>query len=1132
MKRAVAIVLLIGAAARADEPAVRGIARQEGKPVAGITVRLLTYEGETISTAVADRDGRFTLPRSAGRLPYAAFARCDRHVGWQRYFPSSDDEFTEPETSLALSATSMATGRLLDAAGKPLPGRALKLSSLDSGKSGDYFAPPRELVAESSPITAADGTFAIPGVPAGGRAIVDLAAAGYVGAHLRVATGERRDYRLDAPGHVRLKFDLPAGAAAPAGTIRLFYGGEKSEPEQAVFGYGQVSVPPGDNPVIGSLYPQAYSLRFELARECKLVAASPVTVTVRSGSTADATVKFTLAARLRGRVVDAATGGGIAGAFVFAQNVRKSQGPWSGSGQTDADGRFDVLCEPGTLRISVQQQPADYVWAEVPAQTVEAAAGADLTLADFKARPRVSATAVVVDGNGKPVAGATVRSAHDAFSSRGRVPRTDAAGRVTLRRLDPDDFTVLRARTATAVTVQPVRLDPRETPQPVKLTVSEAAAFRATARIADADGRPIAGATVRVEWRYPGVGKQASYGGVGFLGTYHTDADGRMTTQVMWPGDEYRLQVAADGFAATETALVRGEAGATHDFGTVKLVRVGQIVRGRVVDAEGTPVAGVRVFNEGDAPQRLEAISASDGSFTLKGFAEGPCWVFARHPAYRFAATRAASGDTGATVRLVASDAPAASDQPAARPAEFAAAERALALHLATQMWALPHATLRGFSRTVFDGVLRLDPEFARKWYDERRKANDPATSERGHLTQVVRWRDAAKVADDDLDEALGLVSQVPADESFAFILKLAKKYSASDPAKATRCLQEAAVRSRALQRYPVTSLASVADAAIDAGRVPEGRKLLAECVARIENTPTGSDRILAIGRLAVILAGTDLDACRKMLARTESASEYNRWLGNAAIELAGDDPDRAVKLLAELKPASGSWPALALAQIAVRAASADAAKAAAIAETVPLPVYRVAALAGVAARAGRDNPELAQRLIDRCLDRLMDNPHDYSSWTGGRLGLAAAVAVQARAAGYPDLASVTARVLACRPPHGAGGDEHQSSEVAHAATILVLTDPAAAKLLLDQAPPKADTRDGLFAVALIDPAGRGRAAVDAALARAREKSDGVSGTSLVELFGTLSAVPGRDRVSQLRTWLQVGWLIDGRGEK
>jgi hypothetical protein len=207
------------------------------------------------------------------------------------------------------------------------------------------------------------------------------------------------------------------------------------------------------------------------------------------------------------------------------------------------------------------------------------------------------------------------------------------------------------------------------------------------------------------------------------------------------------------------------------------------------------------------------------------------------------------------------------------------------------------------------------------------------------------------------------------------------------------------------------------------------------------------------------------------------------------------------------------------------------------VAESIPLTIYRAEALAGVAARIGGRDPALARTLIDRALALCLDQPEEFRSWSnfGGRTTAAAWVAYEARRAGYADMASVTARVLATRPTSRYGHSPRDVAEtLVKAAAALSLSDPGTARLVLAQAAPPAqplspeltDRREWLFACALADPE-RAVALVDRRIEAAKQSATGLSGSGLTELCQLLSAPPGPERVRLLSLYGSVGLMRD-----
>ncbi|MEZ6195897.1 MAG: carboxypeptidase-like regulatory domain-containing protein [Planctomycetota bacterium] len=166
-----------------------------------------------------------------------------------------------------------------------------------------------------------------------------------------------------------------------------------------------------------------------------------------------------------------------------------------------------------------------------------------------------------------------------------------------------------------------------------------------TGRVLDAEGRPVAGATARLEaHRASGEGSESRlaetlYGKMKRRqATARSDADGRYRIRAVMSGT-YRLAVEADGFAAflDEAALVV-ERDRDLDAGTCRLVRPARM-RGRVIDrGDGGPAPREVVLRplEG-APGRVYRSSVGKGgAYRIEGIHPGRYAIEVTRMAFRF----------------------------------------------------------------------------------------------------------------------------------------------------------------------------------------------------------------------------------------------------------------------------------------------------------------------------------------------------------------------------------------------------------------------------------------------------------------------------------------------------------------
>lgn len=240
-------------------------------------------------------------------------------------------------------------------------------------------------------------------------------------------------------------------------------------------------------------------------------------------------------------------------------------------------------------------------------------------------------------------------------------------------------------------------------------------------------------------------------------------------------------------------------------------------VEGTVLDAAGKPLDKVRVFNCGDGLAMIETRTATDGHFFLQGFGTGRVWLFAQKEGYRFAALCPAAGASDNRLTLAESREPPKAQAAASEPIPLERQQQ-LAHRLLEKLWADCSGDNRCYWVTRAMG--RIDPELALRWAGEKK---------RDECVALIRAAMAEQVAEKDLDEALGLVAQSGPD-GLTSLIRLARRYAATDPAKAIRCVEELVVGARAVdQPWRAGCLAQAGGLAIRLGKMDTGRKLLDE---------------------------------------------------------------------------------------------------------------------------------------------------------------------------------------------------------------------------------------------------------------------------------------------------------------
>jgi protocatechuate 3,4-dioxygenase beta subunit len=370
--------------------------------------------------------------------------------------------------------------------------------------------------------------------------------------------------------------------------------------------------------------------RVVLVRAAGFVPVTRVQIEARS----DEKISLQRGGTVKGAVLDV-SGKPAAGVIVTAEEV---------AAQTDAQGNFRMA------GVSAGAHRLQALWKEdfaAQKDSVRVKKGEE-TEASLKLRLGSAIPGTVVEeGTRKPVAGVRI----SAYASTGfggfarrraeRMARTDARGRFRLPGLAPARYAVQAAKEGyLSAQVAGVNASGQSVP-PTNLALRKAASI--SGKVTDEKGQPVAGARVRIT-REMGMRRllrgaagnpAALFGGQGVL----TVADGTFRLRGLEPERNLSVEAARSGYATARKPGVSVKAGdAIKDV--VLVVRRGLEARGKVVDAQGQPVAGaqLRAIHKEDGlmggarvQMRLmgmdrdkpDAVTGNDGAFLLKGLEVG-----------------------------------------------------------------------------------------------------------------------------------------------------------------------------------------------------------------------------------------------------------------------------------------------------------------------------------------------------------------------------------------------------------------------------------------------------------------------------------------------------------------------------
>jgi hypothetical protein len=311
------------------------------------------------------------------------------------------------------------------------------------------------------------------------------------------------------------------------------------------------------------------------------------------------------AARLGGRVSTATAGRRPEGAWV--QVVGGAAALTAPEARADATGAFALEgLEPGQVQLLVRW--GDQVGLSAP---VAAVAG-ERVEADVALTPGRTVSGRVVDVAGKPVAGAVVRlSAAEPLVPLDEVARTDAAGAFRFEGLLEGGYGVEALGAGGARAARPLVVA-GSAPGRVELALEPGGTLEGT--VTAAGGAPAAGARVRLDVvAGPDTGAPARLA--------LADERGRFRFEGVPAGQVTLAAVHALGAARSAAQPV----GPGQQASVALTLEAPAAVEGRVVGADGKPVAGVPVVavaeEQGVTP--AVALSGADGRYRLAPLAAG-----------------------------------------------------------------------------------------------------------------------------------------------------------------------------------------------------------------------------------------------------------------------------------------------------------------------------------------------------------------------------------------------------------------------------------------------------------------------------------------------------------------------------
>lgn len=691
----------------------------------------------------------------------------------------------------------------------------------------------------------------------------------------------------------------------------------------------------------------------------------------------------------------------------------------------DEQGRFIGRALPGELTARVVRMPAPYFWPNaLPVQYVVAEEEIIVELDPLLVGRGMALKGRVVDAAGRPVARAEVLgywhspdglpkpvgAAGQGFRARqapvarrgslgtlgggfGRPAHTwtDQDGRFTIGCVASDAGICLWAIAGDSATKQPTTLKVGDAE--CVLVVEPDCGVSLDGRVVDPQGRPVPGAAILASMdavtpaRYPQLLPLDCFS-LDAIDAFRTDTEGDFRTPGILPRDmSYTLTVTAPGFMSAETESLQPATWQTTTFADVMLwpELALRTVRGRVIDRQGRPVPGTKVWQAGNGPRPTETAADEDGAFALPGVYDRPDIVFARADGFRLLGVRTFSAE-GVEIVLDRANEPTRTDWPPPAAESWSLEKRrAWSRKLVEPFLSYLEEPGGSWTLLIAEIVATVDPESALEI------AARPTTPLRTQcwLRQYV----APEIVRDDVDSGLKVLAQIGdvRMRSQAY-LEVFDGLDDDDAVKHGERLLEAAVAHErsvsqgrdvfvlsqiALRWFDLADLLTRAAPGkkVDSSSARErGAALASQAQRSFQETSDPNRPSPAPPYLASAVAWIDGPAATLMLEGLRA--HQNDWYSaDVARALAGRDPQLAETALKRLQ--YPNLRALYTQGVLQRMARADAARAAEIARSQPVAnqqAYCLALVAGVL--AARDGPQ-ARQLFDDAFSRLERGPRE-----------------------------------------------------------------------------------------------------------------------------------------------------------
>jgi protocatechuate 3,4-dioxygenase beta subunit len=638
-----------------------------GEPVADAKVRLhkltvnpeaFTYDMALAQELTTTEDGSFTLKTEASKDEMSGqtiilVEKDGLALGWANW---QLNENTDVE--IKLDRPQVMAGKVVDDAGKPVSDAEVNIAFMIVMSNGQ----PRYLVSAESlgaltTRTDAEGRFSFGRIPIEASAefmvkkpsratVSTFNPENYQGQALQFSSGQT-DIEIALGPEARIEgIVVEKATGKPASGIRIMATRGRNQPN---FGLKPIASGEDGRFVIDALGAGAHTLRVVTpsGKEAEWIAESVEVVTEAGKTSSGVKVELSKGGLLEVVVAEAATKKPVQEARVSVQNQSRNE---HFGAVSDSNGTARLRLIPGEYQISGVYRDGFARQNRQESVTIEDGKTTRLEL-EITAQPRISG--VVRDEQGKPVLGAKLQVCP---MGTGQNVSSDAEGKFEIS-WDPGRWhsaelpaMILVARYERGNLACTVEVSEETRVQDITLRPAVAL----SGKVVDPNGKGIAEAQITTMLQGPKWGSSIKGGPA------NANKDGSFEIRTLPSENSYVLNTRAEGYGENRSeAFNAGDAvNGKLDVGSIMLAVADLSISGVVLDTQGKPVAGVRVYCYGDNQPHRNAQTDTDGKFTLDGVCAGKVRVSAsKSGAARLYGNVETEGGV-ADVRIVISESP------------------------------------------------------------------------------------------------------------------------------------------------------------------------------------------------------------------------------------------------------------------------------------------------------------------------------------------------------------------------------------------------------------------------------------------------------------------------------------------